>query len=788
MYRLNKEDFLSPGKEYAVIYSWTWNAPISREESEKQIDEFCEAGISGIYIIPLPKEFRPTTSKTFLEPGYLTDEFMVLVNHAVSYAVKKGLAVWVYDEGGWPSGGACSITAKHNKRAIPTVLKVKKKTVASGETIIYSHNTMGIFKDKKMLSDGFVVKDKSEITEYYSEEFTENPNLANIADASVTDTFLDVTYEKYKACLGEMFGKDVDVIFTDEPMLLEYMWQPDFEKLFLETYGYDLLPFLPCIFDEKLAQTEKEYRARIDYGILLGKIFKKNYFEKVHLWCQNNNVKFTGHINIDHTCDGGVRCRYGSVLNVLRDFDIPGIDVIWRQIKMPRNGEKPVEEGSSFFPRLASSAARQRGNRFSLTESFGVYGESLSPDEIRYVVNYQAARGINIFNFMLCSYGKTGGLAFVESPSFTSEKPGFYSLKHINDYVSRLSYLMSLGEIEGSTALYIPNNDIMAGGIVSKKAMIAYDKLGAKLEEDNVNFDIIDDEGIRAAIELSDGLKLGDAIYKSVVVPTCMYMPEDIKQKIKNYTAEPCGNSVQSNDKNIIIRCRNLQNGKIVFAFNQGCDMVNTQLLTTISYKNIYQLSLTDGNYYKTDNMSVSLLCGQEAVFYLTDEELDAFENNVDFQMMLDNPQIVSVDRFVIESDGMKNIKCDFDEIKDADFSGEVTLQYEYSLPEIPTSKDVFKLTMTNGACWGRVYIDDNEALTLGMSPMNIVFSGDMISKTGTITFKISNTPGNEVFRKKSYFDSLPPEEVGPYRKLQFEFEKSSVKLQIGKLILQKIR
>jgi hypothetical protein len=111
-----------------------------------------------------------------------------------------------------------------------------------------------------------------------------------------------------------------------------------------------------------------------------------------------------------------------------------------------------------------------------------------------------------------------------------------------------------------------------------------------------------------------------------------------------------------------------------------------------------------------------------------------------------------------------------------------------YSLPEVPTFKDMFKLTMTNGACWGRVYIDDNGALTLGMSPMNIVFSGDMISKTGTITFKISNTPGNEVFRKKSYFDSLPPEEVGPYRKLQFEFEKSSVKLQIGKLILQKIR
>ena len=788
MCRLNKDEFLFPGKEHATIYSWTWNAPISRGESEKQIDDFCNAGIRGLYILPLPKEFRPTTSKTFLEPDYLTDEFMLLVNHAVSYASQKGLAVWIYDEGGWPSGGACSITAKQNVNAQVKVVEKKSKKLNVGDIVSYQEDIIGVFSGKTMLKEGFQATAQLEVCEYYIKDFKPHPNMVNIADASVTDTFLQNTYERYKNCLGEAFGNDVSAIFTDEPMLLENSWNPGFEKVFFKEYGYDLIPFLPVIYDETLVETKEEEKARIDYGLLLGKIFKENYFEKVHSWCEKNGIDFVGHINIDHTYDGGVRCRYGSALNVLRDFDVPGVDVIWRQIKMPKQGEKPVEEGSSFFPRLASSAARQRGNKFSLTESFGVYGEGLTPDEIRYVVNYQAARGINIFNFMLCSYGKNGGLAFVESPSFTSEKPGFYNLKHINDYVSRLSYIMSLGEIEGNTALYIPNNDILAGGTVSKKAMIAYDKFGEKLEQDNINFDIIDDEGIRESIETSDGLKLGDAIYKSVVVPPCVYMPEDVKQKLKNYIAEPGQNSVQSNDKNIIIRCRNLQNGKIVFAFNQGSDMVNTKLLTTVSYKNIYRLGLTDGNYYKADNMRVSLLCGQEAVFYLTNEELDAYEDIVDYQIVLDNPQIISVDRFVIESDGMKNIKCDFNETKDSDFSGEVTLQYEYSLPYVPTSKDVFKLTMENGACWGRAYIDDKEALTLGMSPMSVVFSGDMINKTGSIIFKISNTPGNEVFRKKSYFDSLPPEEVGPYRRLQFEFEKNSPKLQIGKLILQKIR
>jgi len=346
---------------------------------------------------------------------------------------------------------------------------------------------------------------------------------------------------------------------------------------------------------------------------------------------------------------------------------------------------------------------------------------------------------------------------------------------------------MSIGEIEGSTALYIPNNDIMAGGVVSKNAMDSYDELGTELEESNVNFDIIDDEGIREATQTSEGLKLGDAIYKTVVIPKCIYMPEDAKQKQEKYIGEPTPNSVQSQDKNIMIRCRNLPDGKIVFAFNQGSDTVNTKLSAKAPYKNIYLLSLADGILYKTDCMNVSLLCGQEAVFYLTNEEIDAFENSVKFQMVLDEFKVVASDRFVIEADGMKYVKCSFYETKKSDFSGEVTLQYKYSLPFVPTSKDMFRLTMENGSCWGAVNIDDNETLTLGMSPMNVVFSGDMINKSGIITFKISNTPGNEVFRKKAYFEALPPEEVGPYRNVQFEFEKDSVNLQIGNLILQKI-
>jgi hypothetical protein len=42
-----------------------------------------------------------------------------------------------------------------------------------------------------------------------------------------------------------------------------------------------------------------------------------------------------------------------------------------------------------FFPRLASSAARQTGHTVAVTESLGIYGDGLTHDTIRYVMNYQ---------------------------------------------------------------------------------------------------------------------------------------------------------------------------------------------------------------------------------------------------------------------------------------------------------------------------------------------------------------------------------------------------------------
>ena len=73
--KFSLEDFNSPEKSYSPFYSWIWNAPVTKEETDRQLDEFVRLGIKAIYIIPEPKTFRPTSMPTMLEPDYLTEPY-----------------------------------------------------------------------------------------------------------------------------------------------------------------------------------------------------------------------------------------------------------------------------------------------------------------------------------------------------------------------------------------------------------------------------------------------------------------------------------------------------------------------------------------------------------------------------------------------------------------------------------------------------------------------------------------------------------------------------------------
>jgi hypothetical protein len=59
------------------------------------MDQFLAAGFDGVVFHP---RFYPNN------PPYLSERYLAEVSNAILYAKSIGLAFWIYDEDGWPSG------------------------------------------------------------------------------------------------------------------------------------------------------------------------------------------------------------------------------------------------------------------------------------------------------------------------------------------------------------------------------------------------------------------------------------------------------------------------------------------------------------------------------------------------------------------------------------------------------------------------------------------------------------------------------------------------------------
>ncbi len=777
------DEFKTPSKEHNVVYSWVWSALMTRAEIDRQLADFAKAGIGGLYILPEPPEFRPQTLRTFLSPPYLSEAFFDLVAYALDRAGAYGMELWLYDEGGWPSGGACGHTRAENAQAVETVLAKTDVHVALGETYTPPADKTA-FVGCDRVETAFVAVEDMMVSEYGLVQVGDKHlNRIDSTNGGVVDTFIRNTYEPYYDHLKEMFGQNIGMIFTDEPSVIGGLMPQNVFTLFAEKYGYDLCDFLPVLQNADLAQTRQQEQARIDYGRLVGELFYENYCQKIADWCHAHGIRFGGHLDLDHLSQGGVLQQYFSHLHALSAFDVPGVDVIWRQIKPPHADEPPVSEGSSFFPRIASSAARQTGKKLALTESFAVYGDALTPDEMRYVLNYQAIRGINVFNVMLmaCTDARTATL--IERPTFTPSKPGFFHLKHLNTYYARLSYLLRLGERVCDTALYHPSADFWGNNNTRERAIGAYDVLGASMEKENIDFDIIDDYGIERATVTPEGLKLGDAVYRHIAVPSCCFMPSAVAEKIAPFivTEMPILPTVLPH---LRIMVRKTAAETLWFVFNEGEETARETL--PITGQHLYQLDLQNGEIYAVEQAEVSLICGEMAVFLSTDAKLPCGKDKETYAVEICNFTPIRAKRFVIDDRGVSLRAVEPDEII-TPFSGEITFAAAYVLPVAPLAGETYRLTLEDTAVTASVAINGKTLADFGMTPMTAIVDGGDLLQEGIIELTVANTAADEILAKRDVIAAFPAAEVGPYHEKSLTFEQNCPALRCGKLHIEKL-
>lgn len=772
-------------------YTWLWNTQITKEGIKAQIDEMFESGIRAFYVLGEPENFLPNRRRTHLSPEYLSDEYLDLLYYAFEVAKSKGMYMWLYNEGGFPSGMVCGKIREKYPELAKKYLNTKKQVYSKNDIAKFEDNVIAAFANGARIKEGHVFDAETEVIKYYHYD-EEDGIYTDIAAPDTLKRFIDMTHKKLKERFGGNIGSDINFMFDDESSMGS--WTYGLEEIFKNKYGYDIEDYMPCISLSKEPSDEKEFQAMSDYFMLCGELVLNNYFSPMKKWLNDNNMLSVGHLNTDHTAKGSVINYYGNALKILREFDVPGVDVIWNQIIYPEKS-KVCKDGMDFFPRLASSAARHNGHSKCLSESLAVYGAHVDQELMRYVVNYQAVRGISLFNFMVISYDRKSARVHQYRPNFVKENPCMDHLKEINDYSARISYILQNSSADIKTALYCPARSICACGKMGNSALKSFEELGESLEKAGVSFDIIDEDIVLNSEIKNGALLYNGLVYENVFVPECDLELNTVKDRLKmiNHNLVPCVERTNS-----LIQARKLifDDGEGYFICNTSGNTVNDTVKIQ-SDKTPYMIDLTNGEIcgisfnkkgmeYEFD---ISLLRGEAMLLYFTDKEVDLKSVSKEFVCELkDFESFVSREYKVDAKENIINTYYSSGKTKngfyewDKDFSGEVT--YTLNLGSLDSGE--YEIDLGDVKSIADVYIDEKIVGTAVHPPYKIRFRiEDKTEKKLKIV--VCNTAA-KVCRTSDYFDNQDILDVGPYHEnMVIAEEKYGCGGFYGPVILSKI-
>ncbi len=775
------EEFRQPEAFYGPIYSWVWNAPLDEQTIYEQIDEMESAGIRSFYIIPEPPEFRPEMMITTMTPEYLSREFFEYIRKAVSYAEEKGMVVWVYDEGGWPSGMACGQVIKQAPNTIAKSLKVRELTLQPNTSYCMTDGTVAAFLGRERLYGGECFEELQSIAEYYREPI--NGIFTDLCEKGTTEIFCELTHKRYAETIQELGSESVPCFFTDEAVNFMPAFPSDFAECFEREYGYDITDYLYVLTDAKDLD-ERESMARLHYGTLIGKLLRERYFYPVREWCREHGLIFTGHLDRDHITESGITVGYGNPLEALRCLDMPGMDVILRHIYPD---EVPVKEGNSFFVRMAPSAASQSGHLLSMSESYSVYGNELTPKELRWIANYQFVRGIQLMNVMLIPYGRDDWFGCGQRPFFCKEMPGFTHLRQWNLETARTSYFMSLGVPDTKCALYLPADELWQEETYAKAVAQAYHDLGERLEKEGIDFDIIDYVAIEEGEIVDGSLQIGYAKYHKIYVPEGVILSETVREKLSklNQDITPFAASEQETFK---IRSRTFGNSHMVMIFNQSTKQESGRI-TIQSDQMCYRADVVTGELeqitFGLENgittVDVTLEMGEQLLLYIQDKPFDAHqESRYNCRITAVPKECEIASRLVCTKDGIWTDKTKtklpykeaFSDLAGTEFSGEITYRFSLSLQEQDLQASELKLVLERIEHSAEVIVNGRVAGVITTPPYELRLQPELLHiGDNTLEITVANTAANLYGKIDSsvWWDSA---HTGPYHPIAQKFER----------------
>ncbi len=548
-------NFRTPPREYGAIHWAIWGDELTQARIVREFDQLVA---NGVYVVNL----GPARGMT---PQYLSPEHLALTKFAIEEARKRGMKVWLADEGSYPSGFAGGkISEEYPRLAMQGIVADTRISVTPGQTILLPvpPDTLGALTltqaraaantqpppavaevlpigggqmkwtaPPEGRSEVLLVRHvfRSSPTRYinradgtYSKDSLYS--LIDYLNPDATRAFLKTTHEVYKQLFGQEFGKTVLGFFGDEPDYTGFMpWTPSLLDTFREQKGYDLQPYLPLLFAPRLTEAAK--RAKADYWDVWSGIFRESFFGVQADWCARNNLEYLVHLNHEELMLNLSRGEdlirnEGDFFRDMRHVQIPGIDNLNQLVPSAVNREDTTYEINNNFPKLASSSAHLFGRPRVWTEEGGGTGV-----DGKFQLDYQFVRGVNAPQIRIPA---------IRAAGTSAEAPPQAAM--LAWYANRASYLMAIGRPAAQVALYHPANSMWLG---DEEADRSATRLGKQLLEHQIDFDYFDEQSLSSVASLEDGAfhNLSGQVYRAVIVPSSTVISRTGLNRLKAFAA-----------------------------------------------------------------------------------------------------------------------------------------------------------------------------------------------------------------------------------------------------------
>lgn len=505
--------------------------------------------------------------------NYLQDEEeWEVLRFVLEQCGRMDLRVWLYDEKGYPSGGAGGQTVAEDRSYEARALVLLHRLVQPGETaeLAFPHgHTRGIAAYAYPVPDEgiqaihvespyrtYAVRDTQEKITVVNESgrelllvyFIEKPfyegahaqhnvcesrRYIDVSNKKAVAAFLRNTYQKYTDHVGDQFtgnGGGIEAIFTDEPSYMgKYinagLYPDDVYDPFDDTIAlYPPVNWGPDVeraFEEKrgyalapvllylfLGKSERAKQVRRDFYQTLTDLYEASFFMQIAEYCKEHGLPFSGHILLEDD----IRLHpvfEGNFFSLLRHMTYPGIDML--------SSVPEKNWADAFTPKLVSSVAAAYGRKHVMSESSAhVEGGKVSKEQMLAAPLLQLALGVDIFTsyYLDTAQPQPDFQVWNRAISGTAERMAAGRL--------RTPYALYY-PIETMNAYYVPENGL--GDLALQKMMDAsadsmseamYTILGHQSD-----FRFVDLEILQKGTCEQGSFRFGDIAVQALVLPAC---------------------------------------------------------------------------------------------------------------------------------------------------------------------------------------------------------------------------------------------------------------------------